>query len=343
MRLAELDYLRGFAAFAVLIFHFMYKGIVEGWMITADSSLAISAAKYGYLGVHLFFMISGFVIIMSADRATPRSFFACRAARLYPAMWVCASFTALIMGISENAPFPVSTSQYLINLTLVPHWFGVAPLDGAYWSLIIEVHFYLAVLMVIALGQEKNLERILYVWLLLSAINYLRPMYPLQIGLNAHWAPLLAAGALLYYVRRSGWTRLRAFGFFVCLVLSIGYELESISSKVAFSPEVVSLSILMMFVTMGVVATREKSLPTSRLSGFLGIITYPLYLIHQNIGYTLFNSGTHFSFLQNELIRIIVMAILLMLAAWGVNKWVEQPVGPFLRKLLLGKIAHVRN
>ncbi|RZA28395.1 MAG: DUF1624 domain-containing protein, partial [Lysobacteraceae bacterium] len=94
IRFHEIDYLRGFACLCVVAFHWFSRGPNLGLMPGVEFPQAEAVARYGYLGVHLFFMISGFVILMSAQGATPRSFAAARAARLYPALWVCATLTA---------------------------------------------------------------------------------------------------------------------------------------------------------------------------------------------------------------------------------------------------------
>lgn len=59
--------------------------------------LLAQPAKYGYLGVELFFMISGFVILMTASNNSLKRFFISRAVRLYPAFWVCCTITFLLI------------------------------------------------------------------------------------------------------------------------------------------------------------------------------------------------------------------------------------------------------
>lgn len=69
-RQPELDVLRGAAAMAVVMFHYFYKGPSEGWIGVQQSAALSAISAYGYLGVHLFFMISGYVIMMTAQAAT---------------------------------------------------------------------------------------------------------------------------------------------------------------------------------------------------------------------------------------------------------------------------------
>jgi peptidoglycan/LPS O-acetylase OafA/YrhL len=94
----------------------------------------VPVAKYGYLGVDLFFMISGFVIFMTVSDGTLRHYVVSRVTKLYPAFWICCTITFVVsLGIGGER-FPVSVMQYLVNMLCLGGVFGVAAIDGAYWS-----------------------------------------------------------------------------------------------------------------------------------------------------------------------------------------------------------------
>ncbi|WOO32781.1 acyltransferase family protein [Diaphorobacter limosus] len=67
-RVNEIDLLRFFAALAVVFFHYSFRGYAADAMSIMPYPLLASLSKYGYLGVELFFMISGFVILMTAAK-----------------------------------------------------------------------------------------------------------------------------------------------------------------------------------------------------------------------------------------------------------------------------------
>ncbi len=73
-RVNELDLLRFFAAFAVVFFHYSFRGYTADDMSIMPYPILASVFKYGYLGVELFFMISGFVILMTAANGNLRNF-----------------------------------------------------------------------------------------------------------------------------------------------------------------------------------------------------------------------------------------------------------------------------
>lgn len=95
-RLYQIDLFRFIAALMVVLFHYTFRGFIVNSSIVAFPFLGF-IFKYGYLGVDLFFMISGFVIYMSIENSSLLNFLKSRIVRLYPAFWICVSITALFI------------------------------------------------------------------------------------------------------------------------------------------------------------------------------------------------------------------------------------------------------
>ncbi len=147
-RIEFLDGLRGLAVLLVILFH-SYARWPE--LVPYGSTFSdIMLFSYGWLGVQLFFLISGFVIFMTLDRCTNLSeFFARRWLRLFPAMLICSLFIWYTAPLFPERPAGLPTIDQLIpGLTFVdPQWlqrFGIhaKPIEGAFWSLFIEAQFY---------------------------------------------------------------------------------------------------------------------------------------------------------------------------------------------------------
>jgi peptidoglycan/LPS O-acetylase OafA/YrhL len=136
-RLKELDLLRFLAAIAVVFFHYAFRGYAKGDLSVMPYPLLAEPAKYGYLGVELFLMISGFVILMTASSNNLRVFFISRVVRLCPAFWVCCTLTFLITLAIGRPRFTADLYQYMINMTFLGDLMGVPPIDGVYWSLFV--------------------------------------------------------------------------------------------------------------------------------------------------------------------------------------------------------------
>jgi peptidoglycan/LPS O-acetylase OafA/YrhL len=151
MRYRELDVLRGVAALMVVFFHFSWGFEAAGFVFGA-----------GNTGVDLFFMISGFVIFLTLKKVGSAAEFAVnRFCRLYPVYWVCVTLSYslnLLYFQFVQVDFNVfGFGDYLVNLTMLQYYFNVANVDQSYWTLIIELLFYLGM---VILFLTKLIRRI---------------------------------------------------------------------------------------------------------------------------------------------------------------------------------------
>src|SRR5262245_16928724 len=143
-RLYVLDGLRLIAALMVVSWHLVAGHASQAW--GADTSVLFAPihgiSRYGWLGVELFFLISGFVICMSSWGRSVGGFAISRIARLFPAYWVAVALTAATLALWPVYQQPLSTIDTLANLTMVQELFGVGYLDLSYWTLLVELVFY---------------------------------------------------------------------------------------------------------------------------------------------------------------------------------------------------------
>ncbi|RZJ93005.1 MAG: acyltransferase, partial [Hymenobacter sp.] len=96
-RYYEIDLLRFVAAAAVVLYHFAYRGYHADHLSPVDYPVLGQVCKYGYLGVELFFLISGYVILHSAQGKSLGQFFVSRVQRLYPAYWVACTLCFVVV------------------------------------------------------------------------------------------------------------------------------------------------------------------------------------------------------------------------------------------------------
>lgn len=105
--------IRAGAALLVVFFHLGY------WIWHSDPQAAVPLAyrpfqpffAMGWVGVEIFFVISGFVIAYSTQHGSPARFFEHRAMRLFPAALICASLTGAVLLTAY--PFPTVGLQWL--------------------------------------------------------------------------------------------------------------------------------------------------------------------------------------------------------------------------------------
>ena len=336
----EIDLLRGVACVAVVLFHFLYRGQQDAWIADAAPDWLAGIARYGYLGVHLFFIISGYVIFMSAQGATPRAFLASRVARLYPAYWVAAILTATIAWALASSTFAVSLRDFLINLTMLTHWMPLSAnvqfVDGAYWSLAVEFQFYLLVLAVLMTGRLSRVEPLVAGWLALSTLDFIRPMYHPEVWLALEWAPLFSAGILFYRIRHHGLDRQRYLMLWWCYVLALAFATRPAVLSIGAPGDaarggwVIAGVLAACFAVFSLVAARRWTLRASPLTVWAGLLTYPVYLIHQNIGYMVLDVLR--PMLPSFALRLTLVLVLVGALAVLLNRLVERPLGPWLRR-----------
>jgi peptidoglycan/LPS O-acetylase OafA/YrhL len=323
-RIELLDYARFAAAWAVVAFHFLFKGIQEGKTPSLEFIPGVSEiAKYGYLGVQLFFMISGYVIFFSAKGKTAGAFAASRALRLYPAFWVAVLFTSAVSFLFGGDTFRVSGAQVLANLTMVPGPLGYDLVDGVYWTLAYELKFYLLVGAMLFLGLACFLDAFFIGWPLLmvvalalgkSDITYLGGVYA-----------FFAAGALfaMLHEKRTFW-RLGSLG--LCLFLCVQTTLQegarmTSDQGIPYAPAVLVTLIILLFAFFAALQIPRlfaMKLPYSRLAGGL---TYPLYLTHSVLGIILLS---RFATRSNAPIAYLAVVVAILVVAYALHAIVER-------------------
>lgn len=137
--LLTLQYLRGIASILVVLYH--ARGEINN--IYSQSNLGDMLFSNGYIGVDLFFMISGFVIMLSTEKdKSSFSFIVKRIFRIYPVYLVCLLIAMYILDKPFNAEFIRSLLFINLDLSASAPWFGYAIIFTA-WTLMFEIIFYL--------------------------------------------------------------------------------------------------------------------------------------------------------------------------------------------------------
>ncbi len=141
-RIPELDGLRGLAVLMVMAYHaFAYEMVREQW--EGFARVLVSVTNLGWLGVDLFFVLSGFLITgvllrTRQDAQYLSNFYWRRALRILPLYFL----VLLVIGLcyANAGQFVLLSTFFLANLVSL---FGVPLVYGPLWSLAVEEHFYL--------------------------------------------------------------------------------------------------------------------------------------------------------------------------------------------------------
>jgi peptidoglycan/LPS O-acetylase OafA/YrhL len=320
-----LDPLRFGTALGVAIFHQMFWswawvsiGVPGFERNVAADVLYPSAAPYtwfGWVGVEIFFVISGFVIANSATTSSPKEFLLGRALRLYPAIWVCATATLIVLVLLGSGRASEYIVPYIHAMLLVPKEVVGEWLDGVYWTLAAEMAFY-GLVFCAMLTKKVTLRHVAFGLAIYSAVfnavallvlscttpsdlPYLVILMfrvPCAAFLLTHGC-FFALGIWLFISANRKLTALERVAVAVTCLSGAAeiYFFASffLTSIPAISGQSALVPIMVWASAVGLIAwcasRKRRSAPTVSCEApayfrTLGLITYPLYLTHNVIG-----------------------------------------------------------
>jgi peptidoglycan/LPS O-acetylase OafA/YrhL len=315
-----LDLLRFAAALSVAVFHLFFwswAGDVRGFdrYIYADVQFPSAAAFtwFGWVGVEIFFVISGFVIANSASKASPTEFLINRALRLYPAVWVCSTATFAVLFIFARGSLSDFVGPYVRSMLIFPRgpW-----IDGVLWTLTAEIAFYM---LVFVLLSQKRFTLTHLAWAL-TVYSGIYNAFELLVALRM---PSSALYWFLAWHRASAAILLTYHGCFFALGIwfwaaanrrlrpleVVGLALAFLSGTVEIyntsesavmhlaaisDPQSIAAAVpmavfaaAMCMVGLAARGSRrpsKKSVPSAGYLRAVGLMTYPLYLTHNTVG-----------------------------------------------------------
>jgi peptidoglycan/LPS O-acetylase OafA/YrhL len=339
-RIYQLDLFRFLAALSVVLFHYLFRGFSADNMSDLEFHDIGHFFKYGYLGVDLFFIISGFVITLSIKHNSISKFIISRISRLYPIYWISISLTFLVIIWFGFPRYDAEIYQFIANLTMFHNYLEIENIDGVYWTLFIEMKFYIFIIgSYLLLNKIKKIELdyLVIFWMLLTLtylfFSDLFIFKVLNFFLILKWSSYFIAGIIFYQIYKKGISFKYYTLLFISLSISIYYavlksENLEILFNTSFSPWIAGGFIILFYTIMLLVATNNlKGINSSKLTS-LGILTYPLYLIHQKIGFILFNNLGEY---LNKYVLVITVTILMIAVSYILSKFYEPIVSNSLK------------
>jgi len=288
-RIEALDGLRFIACLMVILYHYFFASPQSGFL---PKEYAIHAFFFGDFGVDLFFLISGFVISLSSDGRTPFGFIKSRINRIVPTFII---FGLIIFIFSISIPM-VDPSERIITLlysfTFFPQVFGYPFFSDIFWTIQCEVTFYIWVYFLMLSNIWGNFKKqICFIWISLSFFN----QFILHSSILNHiflteYAGHFIAGIIIYNIKKN-----KCMPFDVVLILFsiiLIYNRMVIFNDVSlhlFKYQVSNVSLLLSALCIVVLVWYASKIDEVgkyyNFVKFLGAMTYPLYLIHADIGF----------------------------------------------------------
>jgi peptidoglycan/LPS O-acetylase OafA/YrhL len=354
-----LQFLRGVACLLIVYVHWqtflMNPGVLSGFIyqsgIPADYVAPALIGAIGnivdqvkpfeirevYLGLALFFMISGFVIPVSLEHGTKANYIIRRVARILPTAVACTILTAGVIVVGRymegNTVAPFSIKTIIANATFVRDILGHPYIDTAIWTLEVEVHFYIICFVLSFFSGQKKAFVILTLALafLLVSIALTKDMgkfeyfrqYINLVALNGCFVVLMFVGVALYNYHSGNWSVAKtAFVTFALLVMN-NFTLQYYSnatSGMMYANHVYAALIFVVLMLLG------AKLPYSKLIDKVAEISYPLYLLHGACGYVLFYMA--YKFLHSAYAAFALSGFAVIVLTILVHLIIERPSTP---------------
>jgi peptidoglycan/LPS O-acetylase OafA/YrhL len=347
-RFLNLDGLRGVAILSVVGYHifFTHAHNFSNKFNSFYNFELTSFLGYGSFGVSLFFLISGFVIYNSLEKSENfKIFFLKRYFRLIPSMIFVSIFTLLFSLIYPSEPFHnLKLVDLIPGLTFIePRFFiqildlNIKDIDQVFWTLYVEFKFYVIAGLSFFFFKDKKgfIIGLLYIFYLISKYlniyyNSAFTFYLYEIGKwsGAAYFCWFATGIYLFQFLK--YKKINYLLFF----LSFGF-ISSIHQARAID---LLTFLLSSFIIITVFFTFYKNfikqIIESKFLLFLGYISYPLYLIHQNLSYFfqkfffLIHGFDYFIFYS------LLTLIFIFIISFLIKKYFEEPFRKILLKLI---------
>ena len=334
-RMAHLDGLRGVAILLVLGFHYFtcFQAVYPYGSAWAEFPLF----RWGHLGVHLFFAISGFVIAMTLERCTGLDDFAVRRfARLWPTMLLCAVLSYATLSLLPS-PWPPKPADFLPSLTFIDGfvWNKLIPgldaswIDVAYWSLFVEVRFYALAALLWFASPRRFAPLFFGLSTLVVALYALG--HAAGLGARAEWLQWAFAAKFLPWFVVGVATRLVAGGRGRLGALGLGLAALQTAFLLAIDdPQAHPVALV------AVMALMLGPLASPRLAGWLGArplaavgaASYSLYLLHQYAGLTIVSALSRAAGLEGHAALPVALGVAAACIglAFAIHRYWEGPI-----------------
>lgn len=315
MRITNIDILRGIAALSITFFH-----------LTGNSNLSETlkeSGKYGYLGVEIFFVISGYIIPFSMQKMNyKRKYFfkllLKRVVRIHPPYLVMLIMTLLLIYVT-NIPLPTYPSLlahvFYLNDILSLEW--ISPI---FWTLALEFQFYILIGLFYSLLIDKStfFSSLFIVFILLSS-------FILPSSFLPHYFGFFALGIVLFRFQLGKTSILHFWMLNLTITLFILYNNGGLEGLIA----ILTVIFICYFPAL------KHSIVKSCLV-WLGTISYSLYLIHWEVGRGFIAISRHIPIIaQQEGMRVLIGIIASLFFAWLFYMLIEFPSVKWSKKLKL--------
>lgn len=316
-----LNYIRAVSAIFIILYHYTTR-YMQSFHNVTDSKIGVWG---GCRAVAVFFILSGFLTAYNLKTAdTSKSFAKKRLVRLYPAYWVAIILTTVVTYLFLRERF-IGIPSTIFNFTMLQGFVGIPAVDGAYWTLTHELWFYVIAGALIFINKfiksEKPFELFSTLWIfgivcfefIVSKVKI--PGFIVTIGniaLLTKYASTFIIGISLSYIVKNSKNYLSYLNLILSFLLFF----------VKFGLDYTLIVVLIAFLVY-IFAKKEITFKHDKIFMFIAGISYPLYLVHQMIGYAII---WNLEKLTGRLTATVTAFTVSIILAYLINKFIEKPV-----------------
>ncbi len=290
-KLEWLQSLRGLAALMVLFFH-----MAPHWALVSQLEPLSKLMYWGFSGVDVFFVVSGFVVYQSGSRAIPKygfyNFLKKRSARIFLTYWPTFLVITIVSIYLFNI-YPKSTEQIIRSFFLLypkfwDNWIAVA------WSLTYELYFYFVLGLLLILPKIHHIRVIFLVisgialwnfsWLFFATELVYKDAHPLRFILGGFIIEFMAGAmiAIIFDIRKNlfdfKWYR----AILLIFIIGTGYYIgsRSIHYNQVEIMRVATYGLVAIAMVCGALMLERSQYRPHHLAIKIGNSSFSLYLVH---------------------------------------------------------------
>ena len=357
-RITQLDGLRGLAIILVLAYHAFNRW--SSILIWTSSIKNFFLIKYGFLGVELFFLISGFVIYLTLEHCEHfGEFIFKRWIRLFPAMLIATIIVYFSSPFFLERPAGIPALRDVVPglLFLEPEviqsLFGFYPgiIERSFWSLFIEVKFYFVFGALYFLNKKYALICLVVIFLISTIYHQLNVFFPYLYQNPSYFLALILKLADKIFDRIFSF---QLFGWFCMGGLIYKYYLSRsikfLFGAVALLPPTIlettglnleaatfCAAIFLLFILCLINKSFQKVI-SNKFFLFFGFISYPLYLVHENLVIAISLKMNNLESFLPQYLNTISALVVAVILAYIIARYME----PLLRKKIIRGLRNIK-
>jgi peptidoglycan/LPS O-acetylase OafA/YrhL len=291
---------------------------------------------FGFFGVVLFFLVSGFIITYVGQRESRVVFLVRRLLRIYPPLVASLAIIAVlnwIQGVPQPSLGHFAIAATLLNYIRVPEFV----INGVAWSLVIEMIFYFACVAVLPWLQRRpvfgSASMLGFSLACILTCHNLGPSYFL-FAVSASYVPFLVLGQLVYF----RWSNRIGTAAFALLTVAAFYVavlgIRVINTTFYAADNSYGVSVIYAYLVFVIAALLNDRMTVPLPFRWSAKISYSLYLVHGAVGFSLLEVFTPRIGYVPALILAVVGTVAVSATLFHL---VESPAQDFARRLTRGR------